>query len=708
MHASRRAFLRLSALAMAGSLLAACTGKRGVVPPPEVPTVEPTPAAGAAPAVLPQRYQEAPMLAEQVARGELPPVGERLPAKPLVLQPSAALGQYGGDLRATVYRGLGCPEPPNDVPGGISTVTGFLMSTELSLLLDDVLATCLLAFGQDMTLRPNLAETWEYDESGTQLTFHLRRGVRWSDGAPFTTQDILFFANYKPGDRPAGDSLVAADDYTFTFHQDRADLQVVVNFALFEQYWPAEYLKPYHIAFSTDAVQRVMAKYLGKRMDADSVAEYMESGGLQELAKALESAEQDLWQFEFLQMASTRAPNRPVLGPWVMEGEAGCKGIVLRRNPYFWQVDPEGRQLPYLDRIAFDGVEDASLFRAAFANGEVGVQALELTAGDLGWLREHEADGDYRVRTSPSTWHLTLHLNLATADERLGPFFNDLRVRQAIMLGIDRERLNFEYYDGLCTARQFSPLEGTRFYDEEVSQGYVGYDVDEANALLDEAGYGERDGEGYRLHPGGGRVAFEIVGETQEGSAEEGCAEEVAGYLGELGLECRYRRVPAEEMNELQAKNGIQAAWLPNYSFPVLPTRAVFTFLGFGINQQPWAGAYGYYWYATTTGASGYTDDMIEPPAGHWIWDLWRMYDEMGEETDVEKWEEGFRRLMRAWAEQVPVIGILGQMPQPVVVHNDIRNYVDGLPYDEQVGGITLQNLQQLYWEHPERHVVGG
>ena len=154
------------------------------------------------------------------------------------------------------------------------------------------------------------------------------------------------------------------------------------------------------------------------------------------------------------------------------------------------------------------------------------------------------------------------------------------------------------------------------------------------------------------------------------------------------------------------ARNGIQAAWMPDYSFPVLPTRAAYTFLGFGINQQPWAAAYGYYWYLTNTGASGRPDQMIEPPAGHWIWDLWRMYDEMGEETDVEKWEEGFRRLMGAWAEQVPVIGILGEMPQPVVVHNDLRNYVDELPYDEQVGGITLQNLQQLYWEHPERHVV--
>jgi len=711
MRATRRAFLRLSAAAMAGSVLAACTGKRGGVAPPEVPTVMPTDALGTAPAVVSQRYQEAPMLAEMVARGELPPVEERLPSKPLVLEPNASLGQYGGGLRVAVYRGLGCPEPPQEVPGGRSRVSGFRMSTGLGLLLEDLLATCLLAFGQDLTVRPHLAESWEYDEGGTQLTFHLRRGVRWSDGAPFTTEDILFAANYSPQHPPAGERVVAADDYTITYRRDRPEAQLLPNMALTEKQWPAHFLKPYHIAFADDALMRAYAyreaQIEGWHLSPEEVEDWVNSGGQSTLLEDLGVTEEEMWQRLFMDIVPWWAPGRPVLGPWMVEGRAGCKGIVLRRNPYYWQVDPEGRQLPYMDRVAFQGLEDASLFRDAFANGKVGLQALELTAGDLPWLREHEADGDYQVRTSPSTWHLTLHLNLATADERLNRFFNDLRVRQAVMLGIDRERLNFQYYDGLCTARQFSPLEGTRFYDEEVSQGYVGYDVDEANALLDEAGYSERDAEGFRLHPSGGRVTFEIAGKTQGESAEEACGVEVAGRLGDLGLECNYRRVLADEMSGLQRENGLQAAWMANYSFPLLPTRAVFGFLGFGINPQPWAGAYGYYWYVTTSGASGYwTDYMIEPPAGHWLWELWRMHEEMEEETDVEMWEDGFRRLARAWAEQVPLIGILGQMPQPVVVHNDLRNYADGLPYDEQVGGILLQNLQQLYWEHPERHVV--
>lgn len=153
MRATRREFLRLSAAAMVGSVLAACTGKRGGMAPPEVPTVMPTAALGTT-QVVSQRYQEAPMLAEMVARGELPPVEERLPSKPLVLEPNASLGQYGGGLRVAVYRGLGCPEPPQEVPGGRSRVSGFRMSTELGLLLEDLLATCLLAFGQDLTVRP--------------------------------------------------------------------------------------------------------------------------------------------------------------------------------------------------------------------------------------------------------------------------------------------------------------------------------------------------------------------------------------------------------------------------------------------------------------------------------------------------------------------------------------------------------------------------
>ncbi len=174
---SRREFIQLSSLATAGLVAAACAGAGEqvaeqveeqaeeaapeVVAETEEEAVEAAPPAG--------KYNEAPMLADLVARGELPPVDERLPNNPLVVETLEGIGNYGG----TVRRGF----------KGVSDRWGPTKMQNESL----------TWYNPDLTVRPNLAESWEINEDASEWTFHLREGMKWSDGQPLDSESFRWW-----------------------------------------------------------------------------------------------------------------------------------------------------------------------------------------------------------------------------------------------------------------------------------------------------------------------------------------------------------------------------------------------------------------------------------------------------------------------------------------------------------------------------------
>jgi ABC-type transport system substrate-binding protein len=178
-HVSRRAFLRYSALAGAAAIAVACSP----VPPateavqptsPVIPTETPKPAVVATATLVPTEagatFKEAPALAELVKAGKLPPIEERLPLNPVVVQPAEKVGKYGGNWTTATIEKNG-----NDLRRNI----GYEQLLRWTPMWDGIL--------------PNVAESYEASEDAMTFTFHLREGLRWSDGEPFTATDVVFW-----------------------------------------------------------------------------------------------------------------------------------------------------------------------------------------------------------------------------------------------------------------------------------------------------------------------------------------------------------------------------------------------------------------------------------------------------------------------------------------------------------------------------------
>lgn len=683
---NRREFLRISSLVAAGTVAAACA--QPAAPSPAAPA-EPTAAAPAAqpttpgivgpggtssqPTAMPTaaapaepvagRYKEAPMLAELVAAGELPPVEERLPENPDVAVAVEMVGKYGGSLR----RGF----------NGVSDRWG---PTKFK-------STNLTWFNLDLTLRAAQAESWEINDDATEWTWHMRKGIKWSDGTPLTSADFRWWWDYQVNNRditPATSTQVstldANGDRVMGTLETPDDFTVVYKFVspypLFgfavlghgnQPYRPGWFMQQYHMDLAEDK---------------DALAAAATAAGFNTWADYYN--DRDLWYLN---------PERPTTDPWMAMNPLSEELFIMERNPYFWQVDEEGQQLPYIDTVNHRLFETPDVFNLWIVNGEIDHQARHVNIGNFTLFKENEADGDYRVAIGITANHLALQLNQTTKEPRLREFFQDRNVRIAISHAINREEINELIYDGLLTPRQYSPIEQSPNYYEKLSNAFIEYNPDEANRLLDEAGYTEKDGDGFRTFKDGSgeTISFTIEGTAPTGDPQEDAAQLLVGYLAEVGVKATYRYFERSLYTEHYEANEIEAAWWGG-DRTVLPLLAPTIFDGTTLDR-PWAAAWGR-WRNDPTHASA-----EEPPEGHWIWDIWDAIDRALLEPDEATRNAIFQEALDVWAEELPMIGVLGQMPNLIIVKNGLRNYVDGYPSDDRLKDEYLQDSQMFFWE---------
>jgi peptide/nickel transport system substrate-binding protein len=460
-------------------------------------------------AVSSGEYSEAPMLAAMVAAGELPPVAERLPVEPPVMEPIDSVGTYGD----TIYVFVASTEPWNTLQE----------ETERGSYLAYIRA--------DTSVVPNLAKSFDLADDFLSLTITLREGAQWSDGHPFTADDIVFAYEDWHFDSRVGSGTQAfwmnkvrraikIDDYNVRLETDVPYPVMLAKMGEpaggdWHSYLPKHYLEKFHIKYNPDA--DALAKELG--YDSWSLAFNAHD-----------------WEYQngFRHLIDDNEP-RPTMQPWKLI-EVTDTTKVHERNPYFYKVDELGQQLPYIDRI-IAGIADVETIQLKIIAGEVDYDFVNATSDNYALYKENEAAGGYDLREVPVN-QIPIAFAFNQTHEEKGHIFRDLRFRQAMSLAINAEEVLDSVYFGLGEPMVF-PVAGATFSPPEWSNNPMdAYDVDEANRLLDAVGLDQRDGDGWRLGEDGKPFTITMEGRVQgEHSATNKSIELVREYWRAVGLQ---------------------------------------------------------------------------------------------------------------------------------------------------------------------------
>jgi peptide/nickel transport system substrate-binding protein len=444
----------------------------------------------------PAQLKEAPQLTELVRAGRLPPVDQRVPEEPMVLQPVRAIGRYGGTWR----RGF---TGPGDVENGNR------INASDKLLFWDAEGTRIV---------PSAAKAVTMSDDGKVFTIQLRRGMKWSDGAPFTADDFVFWyedlysdrnivptpiadmaVNGKPGRVVKVDATTVQfvfDDPYFLFMEMLAGDTLIgggqsvrqSQGSTFGAYAPAHYLKQFLPKYSSEA----------------QVNERARRDGYDNWVRNLHVKKD--WSLN---------PELPTIGPWRTVRPVNTPTWVLERNPFYWAVDTAGNQLPYMDQVVLTLAEDLEVLNLRAMSGQYEVQERHIDIGKLPVILENRQRGNYAV-------HLDLAFNGSDtvlqvnqsfrADAEIAKWLTNTDFRRALSLGIDRNQLNETFWLGLGTTGSAVPAESSPYNPgAEWRNRWSTHDPAQANRLLDGIGLTRKDREGFRLRSDNGqRLVIQI------------------------------------------------------------------------------------------------------------------------------------------------------------------------------------------------------
>lgn len=603
-------------------------------------------------------YSEAPALAEMVTNGDLPPVEERLPANPLVVEPIEEVGVYGG-----TWLTFG---------DNISRLSNLVIWQDIGLLMwnNDQNATV-----------PSLAESWEISDDSQAFTIKLREGLRWSDGAPMTADDIMFWYEdvisndelrpVKPGFMRTPNGHVGAveklDDLTVVFNfPEPHGMFLTLLTKEFHTYLPAHYMKQFHKS-------HVSAEALQAAIDDAGVSNWV-----------------DLFYLRWNTSGGGNSrgmnnPDLPTMLAWTPTVEPPGDRFVFERNPYFFAVDTDGNQLPYIDRVDFR-VVDGEVMKLRILAGEPNFQAARaLTFSDMALYVENAEANEYEILRwgDLQISEAALWINLNTPDPVDRELYQDVRFRRAMSLAINRERVNDTLYfgQGQATAATLPPVE-SRYYKEEYARAYTDYDPDQANALLDEIGLTERDGDGFRLKPDGNRLSIVIEVPNNRLPMIDNL-NLIRDDYADVGVDFIIRPID----NALWGQR-MRAGEMQFVGWPMAKAATETDLVPISTNTD-WAPLWGL-WYHTN-GEQG-----EEPP--DYIKDLQNVWTRILETADQEERDALYDTILRTQAENMWVIGVVGPLPKPVIRKTWFRNVKTDCTWSYHHGGFIGCTDPFAFW----------
>jgi peptide/nickel transport system substrate-binding protein len=515
----------------------------------------------------------------------------------------------------------------------------------------------LVGYDPKLNLEPDILKSIEV-EGGRVFTMRLRAGHRWSDGAPFTTEDFRFWwedvANNKhlsptgpprelliDGELPLVQIL---DERTVRYSWSKPNpffLPALAGARPLFIYRPAHYLKQFHEKYADPAE-------LARLVEANRARDWAQLFGRKD----------EMYRFD--------NPDLPTLQPWMIETRPPAERFVAVRNPYYHRVDAAGRQLPYIDRVVLN-VVDNKLIPVKTGAGETDLQARGLMFKDYTFLRESEAHNDLvtHLWQSGRGAELALYPNLNAQDATWQALFRDVRFRRAISLGINRDDINKTFYFGLALTGNNTILPQSPLYEPEYRYDWAGFDLDAANKLLDEIGLTRRDDRGVRLLPDG-RPMDLIVETAGERTEDVDVLELIRESWQKLGISIYAKPLQREVLrNRIFSGETLMAIWfgLEN-GFPSAEM-SPYEFAPTTQQQYQWP-KWGQYY--ETSGQAGEPPDL---PAAKELLELYKAWrSAVSHEDQAAIWHQ----MLEINAEQVFSIGIIAGVPQPVVADRRLRN----------------------------------
>jgi len=607
-------------------------------------------------------FQESPTLATRVAAGELPLVNERLPEVPFLDTMDKAwqsVGKYGGTLRLLMGGSRDLRQ---------MTVYGYAR---------------LVGYNSELKLIPDILEKFEVEEQRI-FTFHLRHGHRWSDGAPFTTEDFRYWwedvANNEElsptgppialiidGEAPRFEVL---DETRVRYSWSKPNPNLLHALARAQPlylYKPAHYLKQFHQRYADPVDLAGMAKERGLRGWA-----------------ALHNRLGNLYQ--------NQNPALPTLQPWVNTTTPPSERFVFERNPFFHRVDPQGRQLPYIDQV-FVYMAGSSIIPAKVGAGASDLQARYLRFDNYTFLKATEEREKQKVRLwrTARGARIALYPNLNITDEVYRALFRDVRFRRALSLAINRDEINQAIFFGLAIEGNNTVLPDSPLYREDYRHAWTQFDLDRANALLDEIGLSERDRRGVRLLPDGRPVDL-IVESAGESTEETDVLELIRDSWSKIGIKLHTKPLQREVFrNRIFAGRTQMAIWtglenaLPNVDMSPVELAPM---KQHHLQWPKWGQ------YVQTKGLSG---EPVDVPEAAELLDLYHAWERATGHTERE---EIWHRMLQIHSDQVFTLGVIAGVPQPVVFKESLRNLPEEGLYNWDPGAFFgIYHLDSLWFE---------
>jgi len=631
---------------------------------------------------VPPEKTEPTMLAAKVAAGELPPVDERLPENPVVVGGRDAIGVYGGEIRM-ILNGQEWFESAYD------------LNSERFMHYSDV---------DTRTIIPNALESWEASADAKEWTFKMRKGMKWSDGEPITSEDVRFWwedfclgLDSEPWGwgvpwqmRFGGENAVVEfpDDFTFKF----TFAAPFGNFAAHMTRWGQNI----NGIFPSHFFKKYLPKYTSDQASIDAlVAE-----------EGRETWQQCLSVWGNWQTGSWYGPpgieKYPVYCAWHIVEQPQPGALYLwERNPYYWKVDLAGNQLPYIDNLRMDYMQTTDATKLKLVQAEIDLLGQhDVTMNSYPYYKENAEKGKYIVGDYISCmidrYVLFPQHYLVTEDgapdEVMNAIVNHPNFVKALSVAIDRSEVNETLFYGLARVGGMAPMPTSKYYKPSYGEAWSQYDPELANQLLDEMGLDQRDSEGFRLREDGQRLTYQIEHPgIRVGESTGKYTEMVTTYWREIGIETTTKEITnqlyGERMNAFKVQCGI---WHADRCTDMLLHIQPQWYLPTGDGAQGTCCAAWVNWF---NAADRTAPELIQPPDE--IKALYGYFDKMTEVLTEDERVTWGQKIFDYLAENPLQIGLVLECPTPLLFNKNLRN----LPRPKAVIGWDTYGLSTYYPE---------